>query len=417
MRKRKTNKVKAAAGKSSALAFAVLLQGRYMAQDPVCGMKVKESGAIKLIAEGKEFYFCGRHCKEKFIKDKKIEESCVSCRTPGAKPFFKNKLFIISSFAILLLVLSLFISQLASFGKIFRTYIKNIWWAVALGLLLGGFIDYFIPREYISRILSRKRPSTIFNAVFLGFLMSACSHGILALSVQLHKKGASNPAVVSFLLASPWANLTITMMLVSMFGLKGLFIIFAAIVVAINTGFVYMFLDRKNLIEKNKNVLEVAEDFSILKDIRMRLKNYRPELNSSLEGLKGVMRGARALSDMVLWWIILGVLLASFAGAYIPVHFFHRFMGPTLVGLIVTLVLATVIEVCSEGSSPLAFEIYRQTGAIGNSFVFLMAGVATDYTEIGLLWANVGRRVAIWLPIITVPQILIIGYFANVMFR
>lgn len=388
-----------------------------MAQDPICGMEVQESGAIKLVSGGKEFYFCSRHCQKKFIKDKGIEESCGSCRVIGSGPFFKNKLFIVSSFAILLLVLSLFIPQLAPFGKIFLTYIKNIWWAVALGLLLGGFIDYFIPREYISRILSRKKPSTIFNAVFLGFLMSACSHGILALSIQLHKKGASNPAVVSFLLASPWANLTITMMLVSMFGLKGLFIIFAAVVVAINTGFIYMFLDRKNLIERNKNVLEVADDFSISRDIKKRLKDYRPGLNSTLEGVKGVIRGARALSDMVLWWIILGVLLASLAGAYIPVHFFHKFMGPTLAGLAITLFLATIIEVCSEGSSPLAFEIYRQTGALGNSFVFLMAGVATDYTEIGLLWTNVGRRVALWLPVITVPQILIIGYFANFMFR
>jgi uncharacterized membrane protein YraQ (UPF0718 family) len=88
-------------------------------------------------------------------------------------------------------------------------------------------------------------------------------------------------------------------------------------------------------------------------------------------------------------------------------------MGPTLLGLIVTLALATIIEVCSEGTSPLAFEIYRQTGALGNSFVFLMAGVATDYTEIGLLWTNVGRRTAIWMPIVAVPQILVLGFLAN----
>ena len=89
-----------------------------------------------------------------------------------------------------------------------------------MGLGLGGVIDYYVPREYISKILSRKNPATILNAVGLGFLMSACSHGILALSIQLHKKGASNPAIVSFLLASPWANLTITVMLIGFFGVK-----------------------------------------------------------------------------------------------------------------------------------------------------------------------------------------------------
>jgi hypothetical protein len=196
-----------------------------------------------------------------------------------------------------------------------------------------------------------------------------------------------------------------------------LFIIIAAIIVAVNTGFIFMFLEKKGLIEKNKNIVEVSEGFSILNDFRLRLKHYRLGLNSIIADSKGVIKGAMALSDMVLWWIILGILIASIAGAYIPVHFFHKFMGPTLLGLIVTLALATIIEVCSEGSSPLAFEIYRQTGALGNSFVFLMAGVATDYTEIGLLWTNVGKRTAIWMPVITVPQIVIIGYIANLIFR
>jgi len=149
----------------------------------------------------------------------------------------------------------------------------------------------------------------------------------------------------------------------------------------------------------------------------MRAKNYKFGPKSIITDSQGIIKGTLALSDMVLWWIILGILIASFAGAYIPVHFFHKFMGPTLLGLMVTLGLATIIEVCSEGSSPLAFEIYRQTQALGNSFVFLMAGVATDYTEIGLLWTNVGRRTAMWLPVITVPQVVALGYIMNTLLR
>jgi hypothetical protein len=283
------------------------------------------------------------------------------------------------------------------------------------GLLLGGVIDRYVPREYISKVLARRRPQTILNAALLGFLMSACSHGILALSIQLHKKGASNPAVVSFLLASPWANLPITMMLLGFFGLKGAYIIAAALLVAINTGFVFMLLEKKGLIEKNQNTAELSGGFSITQDIKRRIALYRFTFKGAYADLCGVIRGAAALSDMVLWWIVLGMMIASAAGAYIPVHFFHRFMGPTMGGLLVTLGLAAVIEVCSEGSSPFAFEIYRQTGALGNSFAFLMGGVATDYTEIGLLWANVGRRVALWLPLVSVPQVLILGYAANLL--
>ncbi|MDD5583459.1 MAG: permease [Candidatus Omnitrophica bacterium] len=387
-----------------------------MARDPICGMEVNEKTSITLTKDGKEYFFCSTHCREKFIKEEGMEAAVLKCPACARKSFFKNRLFLVGSVPCVLILVSFFIPQLVPFRGAFLAYLKTIWWAVVLGFVLGGIIDYYVPREYISKILSRKHPSTIFTAVFLGFLMSACSHGILALSIQLHKKGASVPAVVSFLLASPWANFTITVMLFAFFGLKGLLIICAALIVAVNTGFVYMLLEKKGLIEINKNIVEVAESFSIARDVRTRMAHYTLNVKTVIADCIGVTKGALALADMVLWWLILGMVLASFAGAYIPVHFFHRFMGPTLLGLLVTLGIATVIEVCSEGSAPLAFEIYRQTGALGNSFTFLMAGVATDYTEIGLLWSNVGRRTALWLPVITVPQILLIGYIANAIF-
>jgi uncharacterized membrane protein YraQ (UPF0718 family) len=129
--------------------------------------------------------------------------------------------------------------------------------------------------------------------------------------------------------------------------------------------------------------------------------------------LKGTLKGSWSLAKMVLWWLIIGMIMASFARAFIPNHIFITYMGPTMLGLMITLFFATILEVCSEGSSPLAFEIFNQTGAFGNSFTFLMAGVATDYTEIGLIWHNIGRKTALWLPIITVPQILILGFLFN----
>jgi hypothetical protein len=91
-------------------------------------------------------------------------------------------------------------------------------------------------------------------------------------------------------------------------------------------------------------------------------------------------------------------------------------LGANVLGLLLTLAGATVIEVCSEGSAAIAFEIYNKTSALGNSFVFLMAGVSTDYTEIGLLWTNIGKRTALWLPAITVPQVVLLGYIANKIF-
>ena len=116
---------------------------------------------------------------------------------------------------------------------------------------------------------------------------------------------------------------------------------------------------------------------------------------------------------MVMWWILIGISFAAVIGAYVPEHFFMQYLGPGFWGLILTLAFATIIEVCSEGSSPIAFEIFTKVGVFGNPFVFLMAGVVTDYTEIGLIWSNIGKKAAIWLPIITVPLVVAFGYLFN----
>jgi len=329
----------------------------------------------------------------------------------------KNKTFLAILALSSLYCLSYVFPFLKPFKESLLMYLGKIWWAVLLGFILGGAIDHFVPREYISHILARPNKRTILYAGLLGFLMSACSHGILALSIELHKKGASNPAVVAFLLASPWANLPITIMLIAFFGLaKALYIILSALIIAITTGLIYQILESKAVIETNKNTINTGKDFSIAKDLKERASIYKFSGSQLLTDLKGIYIGMTMLGNMVLWWILIGMGLASIVGAYVPQAIFHKYMGPTFLGMFATLALATVMEVCSEGTAPLAFEIYRQTAAVGNAFVFLMAGVVTDYTEIGLLWVNVGRRVAIWLPIITVPQVIVFGIIANMIF-
>ncbi|MGB2696945.1 MAG: permease [Candidatus Zixiibacteriota bacterium] len=378
--------------------------------DPICGMK----GTIK--AHG--HYFCSEFCIRKYEEQHGIEkEKCYVCAVPGKK-WYTEKIFLVIFGLITVLVAHLILDYLGvtflhNLLFSFYEYVKLIWLALIIGFLLGGMIDHFIPRKYVSKYLAQHKKRTILYSVGLGFLMSACSHGILAIAIELYKKGASTPAVIAFLLASPWANLPITIILLGFFGIKALLFVGFAIIIAVVTGLIFQVLDRKGMIEPGKHIVEVEEDFSILKDIKRRWQEYHFTLGNLKNELTGILKGSWELSKMVLWWILIGMFLASAARAYVPHNFFMNYMGPNLLGLLVTLVLATVIEVCSEGTAPLAFEIFKQTNAFGNSFVFLMAGVATDYTEIGLIWSNIGKRTALWLPIITVPQIIILGYIFN----
>lgn len=345
------------------------------------------------------------------------EHPASCCGVDVKKPaFLSAKTLAVLTLCVFLLALGAVFPKMAVFRTHFLGYLREIGWAVLAGLLIGGLIDRFIPREYISALLSKRKKRTILYSVGFGFLMSACSHGILALSIELYKKGASVPVVVSFLLASPWANLPITLMLIGFFGLKALYIILGALVIAFVTGIFFQLLDKKEWIERNPHTLSLQQDFSVIQDMKKRVRRYSWSFGQLIQDVRLILRGAVGLADMVLLWILLGITISSLAATFIPTHLFHQYMGPTFAGLLATLLLAIVMEVCSEGTAPLAFELYKQTGAFGNAFAFLMAGVVTDYTEIGLLWANIGRRTAIWLPLVAVPQVLLLAYIANKIF-
>jgi uncharacterized membrane protein YraQ (UPF0718 family)/YHS domain-containing protein len=259
--------------------------------DPICGMK----GTIP--AHG--HYFCSEHCIKKYEEQHNITEEkkyCPSCAVKAGTPWYKEKLFIITFVTLILLAIGYFLDPQKRFFYAFRDYLFLIWWAILIGFLIGGIIDYFVPRTYIEKYLSRHQKRTIVYSIIFGFLMSACSHGILAIAIELYKKGASTSSVVSFLLASPWANLPITFLLFGFFGIKAIFIVISALVIALITGLIFQRLERKGWVECDKCKLgednAILTDFSIIDDIKRRIKQYKFTTENNIKALKGTLSGS-----------------------------------------------------------------------------------------------------------------------------
>ncbi len=282
-----------------------------------------------------------------------------------------------------------------------------------LGLLLGGLLDHFVPKEYIIKLLTGPRKRVVLRGTALGFLASSCSHGCLALTIELYRKGASIPAVVSFLLASPWASMAFTFVILRLFGLRGVAIMVAALAIAMATGLIFQRLDRRGVLGSNPHAVQLPSGFSIRGDLTGRWRGRAWTRETLRADLQGILRGMEPLGRMVLGWVQLGLVLSALLGTVVPHHVLAHGFGPTLGGLLLTLVAAAAIEVCSEGTTPLAYELYRHTGALGNAFAFLMGGVVTDYTELAALWRAMGRRPVLWMLAITLPQVVAIGWLLN----
>jgi len=376
-------------------------------RDPICGMQ----GTLE--RHGR--WFCSKRCAADFLKRRASQpagRAAPSCH-PGTASRLRDPWVWVPVSGLVLATIGMRWPAVARVSTVYLGYLRMVFIPLLLGLLLGGVIDQFIPREYIVRLLSGSRKRVIGRATLLGFLASTCSHGCLALTLELYRKGASVPAVISFLLASPWASMSLTFMLVSLFHLKGLLIIVAAIGIAFVTGLVFQRLSARGRIESNPNTVTIEPDFSLRQDVARRWRAYAwtpPQLRSDAAG---VVRGMVPLGRMLLGWVQLGLVLSSILGGLVPHELFHRYLGPSPIGLLTTVLAVTVIEVCSEGSAPLAYELYRQTGALGNAFAFLMGGVVTDYTELGALWTTIGPRTVLWLLAVALPMVVIVGLLLN----
>ncbi|MGI9227959.1 MAG: permease [Gammaproteobacteria bacterium] len=303
------------------------------------------------------------------------------------------------------------ITALASISQSTFDLMNMIWWGIAMGMLMVAVLTK-VPREFVVSLLGTGNGLRgILRATLGGVLLDLCSHGILMVGAKLYERGVSTGQVMAFLVASPWNSFSLTLILIALIGLQWtLLFIVASMLVAIITGYIFDKLVTAKVLPENIHEIDLPKDFQFWPEAKSRFTNTKFTSAFFLTMVKdGIVE-----SRMVLRWILFGVLLAGLVRTFMDAESFQTYFGPTVAGLGLTLIAATVIEVCSEGSTPIAADILTRANAPGNGFAFLMTGVATDYTEIMVLRDTTKSwKTALFLPLITVPQVVLLAWLIN----
>jgi len=295
-------------------------------------------------------------------------------------------------------------------GGVFELF-NRMWWGLALGILFVGLLGK-VPRDLVMGLLGRHGGlGGMLRSTLAGVFLDLCSHGILAVGMRLYERGATVGQVMAFLLASPWNSLSLTLILFGLIGVGWtLLFILLSLVIGVITGLVFDLLVGRGTLPANPWREQLGPETPLAE----QWAAYRAQLRPSLAGSRDILVDGVRGSRVVLRWALFGLLLASLIRATVPTDAYTTWFGATFAGLWLTLLAATVIEVCSEGATPIAADLMNRAGAPGNSFTFLMAGVATDYTEIMSIRDTSGSwRIALFLPLITVPQVMLLGFLLN----
>lgn len=290
-------------------------------------------------------------------------------------------------------------------------FVNTMWWGVIAGIIFLGLLSK-TPRDFIMAALGSNRGvAGIWRATLAGVLLDLCSHGILMVGTKLYERGATIGQLMAFLIASPWNSFSMTIILFTLIGVQWTLVFIAlSLGIAIISGCIFDWLVHRAVLPANPNRGHLSSDFSFWREVRAGLSRVEWTRGLFIDMARSGIRESR----MVLRWLLFGIILAAALRVFLSPDDFSQYFGPTLIGLGATLGFATILEVCSEGSAPIAADLFNRGGALGNAFAFLMGGVSTDYTEIMVLKETTGRwKIALFLPLVTLPQIALLAVFLN----
>lgn len=242
-----------------------------------------------------------------------------------------------------------------------------------LGFLIAGVLHIFVPRDFYLRYLSKDNKFSVLWAALLGIPLPLCSCGVIPTAIGLKNERASNGAVASFLIATPQTGIDSILATFSIMGL-GFAIVrpVAALVTGICGGLLVNRLvpdgDAASVacgschVETGSRLWRVLKYayFDMIQDIGLRL--------------------------------IIGLLLAALINVAVPDEFFLAFGNKPLLQMLVILVVAVPMYICSTGSIPVAAALMMKGLSPGAALVMLVAGPAVNLASILVVRKSLGSR-------------------------
>lgn len=303
------------------------------------------------------------------------------------------------------------IPQAEIFSKTSFDLLNEVWIGILVGIILVGLVGH-LPREMVTSLLGK--PNTfagIFRAAFAGVLLDLCNHGIVMVGMKLYERGASIGQTIAFLTSSPWNSFSLMVILWALVGFWWMFaFLIGSVIVAILSGIIFDRLVARGTLPDNPHKIDLAEDYSV----KSHAKEIWANRHITPKTIGQTFWNGLKDSKMILRWIFFGLVLSALVRSFVDASTFQTYFGPTLLGLGMTLIIATILEICSEGSLPIAADILKVAHAPGNAFTFLMAGIATDYTEfMALKETTKSWKISIFVPLIMVPQVVLMGLCFN----
>ena len=251
-----------------------------------------------------------------------------------------------------------------------------------LGFLIAGVLHVFVPKKFYHKYLSQNNRMSVVYAALLGIPLPLCSCGVIPTAIGLKKEGASKGAVASFLIATPQTGID---SILATFSLMGLGFAIIRPVAALITGICGGLLVNRWV--KNDEATAVVSDTCTIERGNPLWRVLKYAYFDMMQDI-----GLR---------LFIGLLLAALINVVVPDEFFLTFGHQPLLQMLVILIVAVPMYICSTGSIPIAAALMLKGLSPGAALVMLMAGPAVNIASILVVRKSLGRRFT-WIYLLTI---------------
>ena len=297
--------------------------------------------------------------------------------------------------------------------ELFKSFFCDIWEIFQLlapfmliGLLLAGILHVFIPRHMIQRLMGGKGLLSVITSAAIGIPLPICSCAVVPVSIELRRKGASKPSIMSFLITTPESgsdSILIT------WGLLGPFMAIARPIASFFSALLAGFFAIGLLRDSDKNEVGETEDTCCHDHGEECL--YDESYAGIFQSFKRIWSYAfKKMADEIVFSLLVGLLLAGLIIVAFPDNLAMYGLGKGVMPMLIMLVVSVPLYMCASASTPIAAALIVKGISPGAAMVFLLAGPATNVTTIVMLTKQFGGRfVRIYLACI-IGGALISGY-------
>jgi uncharacterized membrane protein YraQ (UPF0718 family) len=270
------------------------------------------------------------------------------------------------------------------------------------GTLVSGFLDVFVSREQLRRFIPGRGVKTVAAGVLLGLFFPVCECGVVPVTRRLFQKGVPLSAGITFLLAAPVMNPVVIVSTWAAFGFGRILVgrVFLAMGIAGLVGLLFSLHPRPEetmVTSGNPSHACVIPD-RLTPGLRVRL--YHALL---IAGQEFFEMGR---------YLVVGALLAAAMQTIVPQAAILRIGQGPISSVVMMLILAFVLSVCSTVDAFLALA-FAGNFTTASLLAFLVFGPMVDLKSTLMFLGVFKRRIVAYLILLPLQLVFLLAVFAN----